>query len=112
MPSQCRLAALVPKTPRHFDLGADNERIGMKSQAFRLLVQTSLVLCCTPACSSKESDQASSNKVKGGPDLDGAVTTGNFAAPFHVSITVPNVQPSEEGTKCIKLPLGNAEAVE
>jgi hypothetical protein len=84
----------------------------MKSQAFRLLVQTSLVLCCTPACSSKESDQASSNKVKGGPDLDGAVTTGNFAAPFHVSITVPNVQPSEEGTKCIKLPLGNAEAVE
>jgi hypothetical protein len=40
---------------------------------------------------------------------DGSAT---LASPLRISITVPAVPPGEEGTKCIKVLLGNADAVD
>ena len=70
-----------------------------------------LVLAFTvPACSSPSNSGPSSPQKSTTPPAEDASTT--LASPLSVTITVPQVAPGEESTKCLKVRLPNANAVE
>ncbi|HVU05417.1 MAG TPA: hypothetical protein VHE30_26905 [Polyangiaceae bacterium] len=67
------------------------------------------LLLVVGGCAEKDADET--RKGIGAPSASDAGESAELGAPLEISITVPGVQPGEEGTKCLQLPLGNTEAV-
>src|SRR4051794_24441730 len=68
-----------------------------------------LIASLLPACSSKEDTVGKSQAVEAGAASgEGGLA---LAEPLKLSITVAGVKGGEEGTKCIRLPLGNTSKI-
>jgi hypothetical protein len=65
----------------------------------------------TTASSTKTTDTTKTHADAGVQSPDAGETSAQFAAPYHVSITVPDVAPGVEGTRCVKVRLENAAPI-
>jgi hypothetical protein len=67
-------------------------------------------------CSSSDSkgppSKSSSSSPSEQPSQDASDNLGNLSSPLRVTITVPQVAPGEENTKCLKIRLPNTDPVE
>jgi hypothetical protein len=68
-----------------------------------VLVASTTLACASETAEPNHASSAASDAAAAAPDAAAAV----FAEPLHLSITVPDVAPGSEGTKCVRVRLGN-----
>jgi hypothetical protein len=80
----------------------------MTVRSASFLAVATLAIGCTSADPAAPTKTSTDDNQPSKPAED---TTANFGSPLRVTATIPAVGPGEEGTKCLKVRLGNSDTV-